>query len=184
MIRQLTISIITIFSLLLLATPAFAQSKKSPPKMSAGVAIGYNFDAEAPLLGLDGRFTVYEMDSVAFSINPRFDYFFISSTKFLGLTTRTTFFQIEANALAHLLLDIPLTPYAGVGASMLYHRTSISDSRGNRSSNDGKAFPGFNIVAGTTFDLDGPISPFAQFRLTFWEGHNSASLMVGANFKL
>lgn len=184
MSRHLPIALLATLTTLCLATPALADSKPSTPKMSAGIVAGYNFDAEAPLLGLDARLMVYEMESVAFSINPRFDYYFVSSSTFLGLTTRTTLLQVEVNALAHIVLSAPLTPFAGIGGAMLYQRATVSDRNGNHASRDARTFPGFNLIAGTTFDLSGPLTPFAQFRLTFGDTRNAASLMVGATFAL
>lgn len=183
MSRFSSLSILICLLLLAFSTPALAQSKSSVPPRTLGIAAGYNFDSEDPLLGLDARFVVYETDLVAFSLNPHLNYFFVPSSSLLGLTSRTTFIQADLNALAHLRLDAPVTPFAGIGGAILYRRVSISDSQGNNAARDAATNPGFNIVVGSTVDLDGPISPFLQLRLTFWEDHQSASAMVGANFK-
>ena len=172
-------------SILLLGAEAGASEDAASQQLegvSLGAVGGYNPDLEAPLLGVEGRFTFYAAPRVPLSIQPGFNYFFMGSSEFLGATARTTLLQFEVNALVNLELDAPVTPYAGVGPAMIYVQSSVSSSQGTWSSESNTDL-GFNLLAGAAFELDGPLRPFGQFRVTFLEG-NSMSLMVGLSYVL
>src|SRR5690554_793826 len=93
------------------AASAQAQSENSV-RGAVGISGGYHFDAEAPLVGVDGLFT-FETGAVPISIQPSFNYFFLDSQEFLGLEITRTLLQFDLNALVHLPLSAPVTPFMG-----------------------------------------------------------------------
>lgn len=160
---------------LLLPTTAFAD-EPGESEAHAGLALGYRFDLEEPSLGLDGRFFYQLNERIALGVQLQAHYYLIGSTEILGATARTTALQFDLNLLAQLNLDTLIEPYAGIGPALVYSANRISDSSNNTLSSSSDTDMGFNLVLGTSLDLD-DFSPFVQFRATFQQETASAAIL-------
>jgi outer membrane immunogenic protein len=122
-------------------------------------------------LGVDGRFSVDLSADQPLIINPAFNYYMLDVEGF-------TLLQFDANVLYPFMLGGALTPYAGGGLGILYASFEFENVDGSTTSNSDTEI-GLNLVGGAEYDFGGPISAFAQLRMTFWED-DLIGLMAGA----
>lgn len=133
-------------------------------RSTVGGFFGYDFEVEDPFLALDARFTFDVAPNIAVSFNPAFNYFFMSEREVLFGTIDPTLLQFDLNALGHLIIDGPVEPYFGLGLAIQHAR--IDAEAFGEEDHDSETEPGLNVVVGTEVDIEGPIVPFAQLRVT------------------
>ncbi|RAL20861.1 hypothetical protein DL240_14340 [Lujinxingia litoralis] len=166
-----------------MASTALAQEASSAlVGNSAGVVVGYDLDAEVPLAGLDARFTFAVAPQVALSVNPGLQYYFIGSNEVLGARTESTVLQFDLNALVHLALDAPVTPYLGLGAGLRYADVRIVNGDGDVLTSDDATDLGANLLVGLSMETGSNFVPYVQGRVTVFE-ETSFALMAGLNFE-
>ena len=155
-------------------------------RSTAGIFFGYDFEVEDPFLGGEGRFSFDLAPNFAASLNPALSYYFISEQEFFGVTSQVRLLQFDLNALAHLIIDGPIEPYVGLGLAVQNSRVRVT--AGSSESSDSETGLGLNIVAGTEVNIDGPLVPFAQLRVTVGEAEqidraNFLALMGGLAYE-
>lgn len=148
-------------------------------EFSVGGVLGYQFELEAPLVGLDARYSINVAPSVDLVVQTQGNYFFLDSAEVLGATARSTVLQFDLDLLAKINLDIPLAPYGGAGPALVHSRSSVTSGDSTLSSTTNTDM-GFNAIFGASLEL-GDIRPYGQLRVTFLDG-TSVSLMLGLNF--
>lgn len=122
-------------------------------------------------LGVDGRFSVDLSPGQALIINPALNYYLIDADGF-------TLLQFDANVLYPFMLDGAFTPYAGGGLGILYASVEFENADGSTTSSSDTEV-GLNLMGGAEYNFGGPISGFAQLRMTFWDD-DLIGLMAGA----
>lgn len=117
-----------------------------------GGFVGYDFDEiDEGFVGADAR--VYfdfddQISGLSLIANPAFNWYFISNG---------SMFQIDANALARLDFDTPVTPYAGIGLAI--NRWSVGD--------EADLSLTFNpLIVGGDFQVGDNLGGFIQLRGT------------------
>lgn len=180
--RKLAIALIAAVAMSLWAAgSAWAMSSKAPSQISAGAVLGYNFDLEAPLIGIDARFQQPLMPSVDLLIEGQGNYYFLDSAEVFGATASSTLLQFDLTLGARLNLDLPVGPYLLVGPALIHARSSVTSGDSTLSSSS-ETQMGFNAILGTDIDLGAAVTPYAQMRATFLEG-TALSMMLGVNYR-
>ncbi len=157
-----------LFAALTFPSVALAQTSSVDfRRSSAGLFFGYDFEVEDPLIGADLRFSYNVANNFALSLNPAFTYYFMDDRQVFGITIESRLVQFDVNALAHLVIDGPIEPYVGLGLAINHAR--IRAEGWGAESSESETSLGLNLIAGTEINLDGPLVPFAQLRVTFLE---------------
>lgn len=172
-----TLLFLPLFGLLAPSTAA-AQEQEA----TLGAVLGYEFELEAPLVGIDARYIHGISDLIGLGVQLQGNYFFTDSFEFLGATVRTTLLQFDLNLLAEMRFEGVLRPYVGAGPALLHARTRATSGNNNTFASSETTDMGFNVVLGTSFVLD-QVRPFVQVRATAQE-ETYLSAMVGASFVL
>lgn len=147
---------------------------------SVGGVLGYQFDLEAPLLGIDARYSHGVADSVDLLVQGQGNYFFLDSQEAFGTSVDATVLQFDVTVGGQLAMDWPVAPYAGIGPALVHSNTTVRS--GDREvSSESTTDMGFNTIFGAALILEPPIRPFAQLRVTFLDG-TTASLLMGVNY--
>ena len=157
-----------------------SQAAASEGALSVGAEVGYHFELEEPLIGVNARYDFGAAPAVDLGVQGDLNYYFLGSSEFLGATLRSTVVQFDLNVLATANLDLIVAPYIGLGAALLYRSTSL-ESGDNVISSESSSDLGANLLGGVALELDGIVRPFGQMRMTFLDGETALSLMVGLN---
>lgn len=112
------------------------------------VSGGYNFDAEAAMVGAGARIP---LSSYPITFAPHVDYHFIEDV---------TFLQGNFDGLYHFRGGVSFTPYAGAGLAIGY-ATADGDSETDA---------GLNLVFGAEFGSRTRLTPYVQARATISDG--------------
>lgn len=133
---------------------------------SLGAHLGYNTEAEATFVGVNGWFPLGTIGDLGIMLNPNLNlYPFIDNVTYLG---------IDANVILGLAKSTDsFIPFAGLGGSFMYTST---DAAGNSSDF------GLNITGGAILHVIG-IQPFAQGTFTISEG-TSFTIQAGIAFPI
>ena len=155
-------------------------------RTSAGLYFGYDFEVGDPLVGVDARFTYNLAPNIAASLNPGVSYYFMSERRVFGFTIESQLIQFDINALGHLIIDGPLHPYLGAGLAISHAR--VRAEGWGTDTTETETNLGLNLVIGTEISIDGPLTPFLQFRATFLEQEeidhaNFVTIMGGLSYE-
>lgn len=148
--------------LVCVAMPARAQ-------FHLGAHGGYDLEAESPLIGVTTHFA---LPNTSIVLAPSLDYF-LSADHSANIDQTLLAFHVEGLYLFGIDNQV-FTPYAGVGASILY---SDPDSEALDSSTDF----GVNLTGGAIFG-GGNLRPFAAARVRL-TGESLTSLLGGVMFR-
>jgi hypothetical protein len=155
-----TLSCLAAVSAVLLLVPAATAHAE---RNTLGPHFGFNFDADEPLIGAEGRFDVANLgSSCILQLNPSFSYYFTHNSLF-NISFNVPFeFQIGGSM---------VRPFAAPGLA-IFHWSGPGDSTDVK----------LNLIGGVLFHLD-VVEPFVELRLAVGGG-DTADLLGGVLFRL
>jgi opacity protein-like surface antigen len=175
----------------ILGFPTVAQAQSGGEgvdfrRSAVGLYFGYDFEVEDPLAGVDMRFSYNVAPQFAVSLNPALTYYFMSDRRVFGVTIESRLVQFDVNALGHLIIDGPIEPYVGLGLAINHARMHAEGWGGEATETETNL--GLNLLAGLEVNIDGPLVPFAQLRVTFLEQEeldhaNFLAVMAGLSYE-
>jgi hypothetical protein len=159
MLRTLACLAAVTAGLLWVAPAATAHAERN----TLGPHFGWNFDADDPLIGIEGRFDVANLGSSAIlQLNPSFSYYFTHSHTF-NLSFNVPF--------EFLISGSVVRPFAAPGLA-IFHWSGGGDTTDVK----------LNLIGGVLFHLES-VEPFVEIRLAVGDG-DTADLIGGVLFRL
>lgn len=142
-----------------------------------GAFLGYGSEIKTLGLGVNAEFLIMENLTIA----PNFTYFLPKEESSI---VKTTIFELNANANYYFLNDDTFGVYGLAGLNYTSVKVKVEDlgfGFGGASSSEGKV--GFNLGAGTNFNLGKSWTPFAELKYVLSD-YDQLVLLAGVKFNL